>query len=132
MQDEVGLGLVLDDEIAAIDAPPGDGGVANLLDNDTDALGSLLDRAQQRGPRHALSEVALLAPVPRPGKVFAIGLNYADHVAEARLETPEFLVVFTKLPTCGSRRPSSRASSSPSASTTPTTSPSPANRCPST
>jgi 2-keto-4-pentenoate hydratase/2-oxohepta-3-ene-1,7-dioic acid hydratase in catechol pathway len=51
-------------------------------------------------PGVPLADVRLLAPVARPPKFFAIGLNYADHVAEARLETPEFPVVFTKLPTC--------------------------------
>lgn len=35
-----------------------------------------------------LTEVELLAPVARPGKIWGIGLNYADHVAEADLETP--------------------------------------------
>jgi 2-keto-4-pentenoate hydratase/2-oxohepta-3-ene-1,7-dioic acid hydratase in catechol pathway len=41
----------------------------------------------------------LLAPVPAPRQVFAIGLNYADHAAEASLATPEFPMVFTKFPT---------------------------------
>jgi len=31
-----------------------------------------------------------------PGKVFAIGLNYADHIEESRMETPEHQVWFTK------------------------------------
>ena len=35
-------------------------------------------------------------PAPRPGQVFAIGLNYADHAAEAGLAVPEDLTVFTK------------------------------------
>ena len=39
------------------------------------------------------------APVPEPRQVFAIGLNYADHAAEASLPTPDFPVVFTKFPT---------------------------------
>ena len=43
---------------------------------------------------------ALLGPpVPEPRQVFAIGLNYADHAAEASLPNPEFPVVFTKFPT---------------------------------
>jgi 2-keto-4-pentenoate hydratase/2-oxohepta-3-ene-1,7-dioic acid hydratase in catechol pathway len=42
----------------------------------------------------------LLAPVPRPRQVFAIGLNYAAHAAEAGLEPPEFPPTFTKFPTC--------------------------------
>lgn len=38
----------------------------------------------------------LMAPVPRPSQIFAIGLNYADHAAEAAMDLPEHLVVFTK------------------------------------
>jgi ureidoglycolate lyase len=37
----------------------------------------------------ALSDVTLLAPVAKPGKIWGIGLNYADHVAEADMEMPE-------------------------------------------
>lgn len=39
-------------------------------------------------------------PVPRPSKVFGVGLNYADHAAETGAELPEFPVVFTKFPSC--------------------------------
>jgi 2,4-didehydro-3-deoxy-L-rhamnonate hydrolase len=35
-------------------------------------------------------------PVPRPRQVFAIGLNYSDHAAEAGLATPTAPVVFSK------------------------------------
>jgi len=31
------------------------------------------------GERIALSDVQLLAPIPRPGKLLGVGLNYADH-----------------------------------------------------
>jgi 2-keto-4-pentenoate hydratase/2-oxohepta-3-ene-1,7-dioic acid hydratase in catechol pathway len=41
----------------------------------------------------------LLAPVPRPRKVFGIGLNYADHARETGTEPPSEPVVFNKLPT---------------------------------
>jgi 2-keto-4-pentenoate hydratase/2-oxohepta-3-ene-1,7-dioic acid hydratase in catechol pathway len=44
----------------------------------------------------ALDSVRLMAPVPRPGKIFAIGLNYADHIAESGVETPPNQVWFTK------------------------------------
>ncbi|MDQ2739905.1 MAG: fumarylacetoacetate hydrolase family protein [Actinomycetota bacterium] len=43
---------------------------------------------------------ALLAPVPNPGQIFAIGLNYRDHADEANLAHPEDLVVFTKFASC--------------------------------
>ncbi len=35
-------------------------------------------------------------PVPRPGKVICIGLNYADHAAESGLQVPPEPVVFLK------------------------------------
>jgi 2,4-diketo-3-deoxy-L-fuconate hydrolase len=40
------------------------------------------------------------APVPRPTKVFAIGLNYRAHAEEAHLELPRTPMVFTKFPSC--------------------------------
>ena len=46
-----------------------------------------------------LAEVRLEAPVQRPGKIFAIGLNYADHIAETGLPTPQRQVWFTKAQT---------------------------------
>ena len=51
-------------------------------------------------PTGPLTEAALLAPVPRPRQVFAIGLNYAGHAAEAGLDIPQFPPTFTKFPTC--------------------------------
>ena len=35
-------------------------------------------------------------PLPMPGKVIAIGLNYKDHAAEANVPLPERPVIFTK------------------------------------
>lgn len=46
-----------------------------------------------------LDQVRLLAPIRRPGKIMAIGLNYADHIAESRMETPKDQVWFSKAPT---------------------------------
>jgi 2-keto-4-pentenoate hydratase/2-oxohepta-3-ene-1,7-dioic acid hydratase in catechol pathway len=44
-----------------------------------------------------LSDVRLLAPIARPGKILAIGLNYADHIAESGLAKPETQLWFAKL-----------------------------------
>jgi 2-keto-4-pentenoate hydratase/2-oxohepta-3-ene-1,7-dioic acid hydratase in catechol pathway len=52
------------------------------------------------GQRFPLEDVALLAPVPRPGKLLAIGINYADHIAETGATAPEFPVFFNKQTTC--------------------------------
>ncbi len=38
------------------------------------------------------------APAPRPPQVFAVGLNYREHAAEAGLDLPETPMVFTKFP----------------------------------
>jgi 2-keto-4-pentenoate hydratase/2-oxohepta-3-ene-1,7-dioic acid hydratase in catechol pathway len=46
-----------------------------------------------------LASVRLEAPVQRPGKIWAIGLNYADHIAESNMATPERQVWFTKAQT---------------------------------
>ena len=35
-------------------------------------------------------------PLPMPGKVIAVGLNYKDHAAEANVPLPEAPVLFTK------------------------------------
>ena len=40
--------------------------------------------------------VTVKAPIPRPGKIICIGLNYRDHAAEANLPLPPFPVVFAK------------------------------------
>jgi 2-keto-4-pentenoate hydratase/2-oxohepta-3-ene-1,7-dioic acid hydratase in catechol pathway len=43
-------------------------------------------------------DVELLAPVPRPGKVVAIGRNYRDHANEEGVEPPPAPLVFGKWP----------------------------------
>ncbi len=45
-----------------------------------------------------LDEVRLLPPVPNPSKIVAIGLNYQDHVDEAKLPMPSIATMFCKYP----------------------------------
>jgi 2-keto-4-pentenoate hydratase/2-oxohepta-3-ene-1,7-dioic acid hydratase in catechol pathway len=54
--------------------------------------------AREGKTRHRIGDVHLLAPVPRPQKILAIGLNYADHIAESGAATPERQIWFSKLP----------------------------------
>lgn len=61
----------------------------------------LLERAASAaaaGGRLPLRDVELGPPIPAPSKFFAIGLNYADHVAESGQPVPEFATVFSKMP----------------------------------
>lgn len=53
---------------------------------------------QPKGPAYPLSEVKLLAPVPRPSKLICVGLNYRDHAAESRSEIPTVPTIFNKFP----------------------------------
>lgn len=46
----------------------------------------------------ALNDVKLMAPVGKPAKVMAIGLNYADHIAESGQQKPEKQLWFAKMP----------------------------------
>ena len=46
----------------------------------------------------ALSDVTLLAPIPSPPKVVAIGRNYLGHIQEGSHELPSEPVIFAKFP----------------------------------
>jgi len=45
------------------------------------------------------ANVRLGPPVPTPGKIVCVGLNYADHAAETGFEVPNEPIVFFKSPT---------------------------------
>jgi ureidoglycolate lyase len=98
---EAELGLVVGDRIVSISrAMPGaaadmialikgwpslERGIRNLPTGASDGL--------------ALADVHLQAPIRRPGKIMAIGLNYADHIAESGLGAPENQIWFSKAST---------------------------------
>jgi 2,4-diketo-3-deoxy-L-fuconate hydrolase len=60
---------------------------------------NLLAVAVEKGWLIKRSEAYWLAPVPRPGKLICIGLNYRDHAAESNMPIPERPVVFSKFST---------------------------------
>lgn len=59
-----------------------------------------LERALATAPRRPLAEVRLEAPVPRPGKFLAVGLNFADHIRELGAAVPAFPATFAKMANC--------------------------------
>ncbi|HEV2062410.1 MAG TPA: fumarylacetoacetate hydrolase family protein [Solirubrobacteraceae bacterium] len=81
-------GEVVGDDVVAF--PPGETVLARLGSG---------DRTAARGEAFPLSDVTLLAPVPRPRAIFGIGLNYAAHASEGGSDAPEAPIVFMKLPT---------------------------------
>ncbi len=48
---------------------------------------------------HVLDKVRLTAPIPRPGKIMCLGLNYRDHAAEAAMALPDSQLWFAKMQT---------------------------------
>ncbi|NHN36525.1 fumarylacetoacetate hydrolase family protein [Pseudomaricurvus alcaniphilus] len=80
---ECALGLVIGDSVsdlnARIESLPSK--MIDLIEG-WDEYRPLIEAAGLQ-PDYLLSEVTLLAPIERPGKILGIGLNYADHVAEA-------------------------------------------------
>ena len=75
-----------------------DGTMIDLI-RDWDKLRPVLEEKASAGGGVPLASVQLEAPVQRPGKIWAIGLNYADHIAESNMDTPERQVWFTKAQT---------------------------------
>lgn len=62
-----------------------------------------LERARQAAkdaPTIPLARVKLEAPVMHPPEFLAVGLNYADHVAETGREKPAFPLFFNKQSSC--------------------------------
>ncbi|MFX1266065.1 MAG: fumarylacetoacetate hydrolase family protein [Promethearchaeota archaeon] len=43
-------------------------------------------------------ELSLVAPIPRPGKIIGLGLNYRNHAEETGESVPEFPPIFAKFP----------------------------------
>jgi 2-keto-4-pentenoate hydratase/2-oxohepta-3-ene-1,7-dioic acid hydratase in catechol pathway len=95
-------GVVLDEEVVdlAAAAPELPRDVAALLAAGPAALARARSAAANAAARLPLASVRLAAPILRPPKLLAIGLNYADHVGEAGLEPPKLPTVFNKQSTC--------------------------------
>jgi acylpyruvate hydrolase len=94
-------------KLATFAAPDSDQPLAGAVDGDrviafadgtrvVDVLSGAV-RPEPSDRSWALSEVTLLAPVPDPGTVYAIGMNYASHIAEMGGDPPPAPVVFVKV-----------------------------------
>jgi 2-keto-4-pentenoate hydratase/2-oxohepta-3-ene-1,7-dioic acid hydratase in catechol pathway len=96
------LGVVLDDGVVdlAAAAPELPREATALLAAGDAALRRAAAAAASARERLPLDALRLAAPILRPPKFLAIGLNYADHVAESGLPTPAFPTVFNKQSTC--------------------------------
>ena len=96
------LGALRDDQV--VDLASASGGklpsdMASFLEVGDAAFELAKEIVGEAEPIAPLSAVSLLAPVPSPSKIVAIGLNYMDHCRETGHEPPESPVIFSKFPT---------------------------------
>ena len=84
-------GRVIDAADALGDAPST---IRGLLG--AEALEELGAAVEEEHGSVTFDEVELLAPIPNPQKIVCIGLNYADHVAEAGIDAPPVPTFFAK------------------------------------
>jgi 2-keto-4-pentenoate hydratase/2-oxohepta-3-ene-1,7-dioic acid hydratase in catechol pathway len=79
-------GAVINDLLYDVAALTGRANYVSTQDvlNDWDAAHAALDAASKapKGQGQALSQVKLLAPVPKPGAIYCAGANYQDHAEE--------------------------------------------------
>jgi acylpyruvate hydrolase len=102
-QTDQSIGVLLDEGAAILELGPVATSCELLgwLDLDGARIGQAQDLLAKR-PTAAIvarDTVQLGAPVPRPGKLVCIGLNYRDHAAESKMPLPERPVVFSKFTT---------------------------------
>jgi len=96
------IGIAQDEEVVdlAAAAPDLPREMAAFLEAGAPALEAARAAVDAGGNRIALASVRLEAPVQRPAKFLAIGLNYADHIEEGGMKRPDFPVFFNKQTSC--------------------------------
>lgn len=82
-------GVVADSTIHTLGSAPG--GEPGLDDIGNASYRASVRAGIEAGALHSLpaSEASLLAPVPKPGKIVGVGLNYRDHATEQNVEPPD-------------------------------------------
>jgi 2-keto-4-pentenoate hydratase/2-oxohepta-3-ene-1,7-dioic acid hydratase in catechol pathway len=90
---DAGTGVLFGDRLV----PLLDGSLTDL-DLDPEALDELARRvsALEGAVGIALDELELVAPIPGPGKIVCVGLNYREHIAEGGRPAPTRPLLFSK------------------------------------
>lgn len=96
-------GLVIGDGVIDLTTQPdGFGNIRDIVSGGALGLARLRTLATA-APTHRLTEVRLLAPIERPGKYLAIGMNYKKHVEESErlgVPAPKQQLWFNKQTSC--------------------------------
>ncbi|MGB7170556.1 MAG: fumarylacetoacetate hydrolase family protein [Acidobacteriaceae bacterium] len=88
-------GLLIGDEIVDL-TPLGVPDTVSAIAVGSTALRQALEMPDTS--RIARNGVRLFAPIPRPPRIFCVGLNYRDHAIESKMEIPKVPTIFLKLP----------------------------------
>lgn len=56
--------------------------------------------ANENLPLVKREEIQICAPIPRPGKIICVGLNYRNHALESGMEIPKSPIIFSKFSNC--------------------------------
>jgi 2-keto-4-pentenoate hydratase/2-oxohepta-3-ene-1,7-dioic acid hydratase in catechol pathway len=96
------IGVVSDNSVVdlSVDAPDLPTNMLDFLCAGDRAMDTAREALARAGPCIPIALVRLEAPVMRPGKFLAIGLNYADHIEESGIEKPRHQIWFNKQSTC--------------------------------
>lgn len=94
--------LLGDDQVVDVERASGGKFTPNPMDaiSRWDDLREWVENADLTTAAERLDPTALGPCVPRPSKVFAIGLNYRSHAEESGMPLPTSPLVFTKFPSC--------------------------------
>jgi 2-keto-4-pentenoate hydratase/2-oxohepta-3-ene-1,7-dioic acid hydratase in catechol pathway len=109
-------GVLLDEGIldlraaaAALDRPPLHGGVLGILQAGpsglddvrrlVDAAAGKIDDMRAAGAVHDAGSARYRPPIPKPGFILSVGMNYAKHLAEMNTPIPKEPAAFIKVPT---------------------------------
>ena len=96
--EETSIGVIQGEEVVDLKSCGFAGDMINLLQGGIDV--AAIEAKLAEGKSLKLADVELQAPVPNPGKVLAIGLNYGDHIEESGMEAPKHQVWFNKQHNC--------------------------------
>jgi 2-keto-4-pentenoate hydratase/2-oxohepta-3-ene-1,7-dioic acid hydratase in catechol pathway len=92
-----GFGVLAGEEIVDLARRTGFSGLKALIAaNGIELARSIASKA---AADFALGDVTLLAPVPDPGKILCVGLNYHDHVVETGRTLTDYPTLFTRFAT---------------------------------
>lgn len=98
------IGIALGDEIVPLSSLPGDplpASVRGVIEGGAAVLADIAHRlmAVPGSARLPMAEVRTLMPIPDPGKVVCLGLNYAKHAKEGGHEVPDYPSMFLRCTT---------------------------------